>query len=105
MPLKSKAQARYLRCALWRKMDASPSLWREAQRLARQGEAPQAQMSFTREYERMRPLDEDRHNRAVVFTHRRERPFDTRGGSSTVSFPIRAAGTAVGFQETDCRKD
>ena len=26
----------------------------------------------------MRPLDEDRHDRAVVFTHRRERPFDSQ---------------------------
>ena len=35
-------------------------------------------MTFTSEYERMRPLDEDRHDRAVVFTHKRERPFDSQ---------------------------
>ena len=33
-------------------------------------------MTFSHEYERMRPLDEDRHDRAVVFTVAKEPPFD-----------------------------
>jgi hypothetical protein len=58
-------------------MDAPPSLWRQAERLARQG-AAQEEVSFTREYERMRPFDEDRHENAIVFTVRRERLGDAQ---------------------------
>ena len=35
-------------------------------------------MTFTSEYERMRPLEEDRHDRAVVFTVAKERPFNVQ---------------------------
>ena len=56
-------------------MDAPPPLWRQAERLARQG-AAEEEVTFTSEYERMRPLDEDRHDRAVVFTVAKEPSFD-----------------------------
>ena len=64
-------------------MDASPPLWREAERLARQGEAPQAQVRLTKK--ERKALEEER-KALISFINHRDRWVQIPGPPDTPTF-------------------